>query len=75
MYITHIEVISVRIQLSDDDAKLLKQIGKHYPQLEDLLARIRAAELESMSAGTQEHFSTYKGRVQCLTELRQLIRS
>ncbi len=65
----------MRTTLTDDETKLCKQIGKQYPQFEDLLARIRAAELESMSAGTQEHFSTYKGRVQCLTELRQLIRS
>jgi hypothetical protein len=65
----------VRIQLSDDEAKLLKQIGRQYPNLSDLLDRVRAAELESMANGTQEHFSTYKGRVQCLTEIRQLIRS
>lgn len=65
----------MRIQLSADDAKLLKQIGKQYPQLVDLLGSVRAAELESMATSTQEHFSTYKGRVQCLTELRQLIRS
>lgn len=65
----------MRIQLSDDEAKLLKQIGRQYPNLSDLLDRVRAAELESMANGTQEHFSTYKGRVQCLTEIRQLIRS
>ncbi len=65
----------MRIQLSDDEANLLKQIGKHYPQLADVLDRVRTAELESMANGTQEHFSTYKGRVQCLTEIRQLIRS
>ena len=65
----------MRIQLSDDEAKLLKQIGRQYPNLSDLLDRVRAAELESMANGTQEHFSTYKGRVQCLTEIRQLVRS
>jgi hypothetical protein len=65
----------VRIQPTDDEAKLLKQIGRQYPNLSDVLDRLRDAELESMANGTQEHFSTYKGRVQCLTELRQLIRS
>lgn len=64
----------MRIQLSDDEAKLLKQIGRQFPGFPELLDRIRTAELESMSNGAQEHFSTYKGRVQCLTELRQLIR-
>ena len=65
----------MRIQPTDDEAKLLKQIGRQYPNLSDVLDRLRAAELESTANGTQEHFSTYKGRVQCLTELRQLIRS
>lgn len=65
----------MRFLVSDDDAKLLKQIGKQYPHFSDLLDRLRVAELESMSNGAQEHFSTYKGRVQCLTEFRQLIRS
>ena len=65
----------MRIQLSDDEANLLKQIGKHYPQLADVLDRVRDAELEAMANGAQEHFSTYKGRVQCLTEIRQLVRS
>jgi len=65
----------VRFQVSDDESKLLKQIGKQYPHFADLLDRLRLAELEAMSNGTQEHFSTYKGRVQCLTEFRQLVRS
>jgi len=65
----------VRLQLSDDETKLLKQIGKQYAAFPELLDRLRNAELEAMSIGTQEHFSTYKGRVQCLTELRQLVRS
>ena len=64
----------MRIQLSDDEAKLLKQIGRQYPNFVELLERLRSAELESMATGTQEHFSTYKGRVQCLTEIRQLVR-
>jgi len=65
----------VRFQVTDDESKLLKQIGKQYPHFADLLDRLRLAELESMAGGTQEHFSTYKGRVQCLTEFRQLVRS
>lgn len=65
----------MRLQVSDDEAKMLKQIGKQYPAFSELLDRLRSAELEAMSNGTQEHFSTYKGRVQCLTEFRQLVRS
>lgn len=65
----------MRLQVSDDEAKMLKQIGKQYPAFPELLDRLRSAELEAMSNGTQEHFSTYKGRVQCLTEFRQLVRS
>lgn len=65
----------MRLQFTDDEAKMLKQIGKQYPAFSEMFERLRNAELESMSNGTQEHFSTYKGRVQCLTEFRQLIRS
>ncbi len=61
----------MRITLSSDDAKLLKQVSRQFPELPALLSRLRQAELESMALCSPEHFSTYKGRVQCLTELRQ----
>jgi hypothetical protein len=54
---------------------LLKQVGKTYPQLDELLGELRLAELEQLVRSDKEHFDTYKGRVQVLTELRQLIRS
>jgi hypothetical protein len=54
---------------------LLKQIGKQYQELLPVLERARAAELEAMAGGSTEHFSTYKGRVQCLSELLKAIRS
>ncbi len=54
---------------------MCKQIGKQFSGFLDLLDRLRSAELEQMAQGTPEHFSTYKGRVQALTELRQVIRS
>jgi len=61
----------MRITLNPDEAKLLKQASRQFPELLDLLTRLRQAELESMALCSPEHFSTYKGRVQCLTELRQ----
>lgn len=65
----------MRFTFSDDEQKLCKQIGKQFPNFLDLLDRLRTAELEQMATGTQEHFSTYKGRVRALTELQQVIRS
>lgn len=65
----------MRFNFSDDDQKLCKQVGKHFPNFLELLDRLRDAELEQMANGTQEHFSTYKGRVRALTELQQVIRS
>lgn len=65
----------MRFTFSDDEQNLCKQVGKHFPGFLDLLERLRSAELEQMSQGTPEHFSTFKGRVQALTELRQVIRS
>jgi len=65
----------VRLKLSDDEAVMLKQIGKQYPRFLPMLESMRTAELELMATGTDEHFSTYKGRVQCLTEIRQIVRS
>jgi hypothetical protein len=65
----------MRLQLSDDEQAMCKQIGKQFSSFLDLLDRLRSAELEQMAQGTPEHFSTYKGRVQALTELRQVIRS
>jgi len=63
----------MRLTPSSDDAALLKQIGRQYPQVVDVLNRLRAAELEAMTLATADQFSTYKGRVQSLTEFRQLI--
>lgn len=65
----------MRINLSDDESKLCKQLGKHYPQFLELLERLRAAELEAMALGNDDHFRVFKGRTQILTELRQAIRS
>lgn len=56
-----------------DDAHLLRQLGRQHPALGELLTRVRAAEMERLSQTSVELFSTLKGRVQMLTELRQLI--
>ena len=64
----------MRITLSDDDSHLLVQVGKQFPQVVDLLDRLRGAEMEAMSIGADDHFRTYKGRVQILTEIRQAVR-
>ena len=65
----------MRITLSDDELKLCKQLGKHYPQFLELVDRLRSAELEAMALGNDDHFRVFKGRTQILTELRQAIRS
>lgn len=65
----------MRFLVTEDEQILLKQIGRQFPNFGELLARLRTAELEAMAQGTSEHFSTYKGRVQSLTELQQLLRS
>lgn len=65
----------MRLVLSEEDIKQLKQIGKQYPNLLEMLDRLRSAELENMALTTTDHFSTFKGRVQMLTELRQHFRS
>lgn len=59
--------------LSPADRQLLKQLGRQHPALGELLTRVRAAEMERLSQTSVELFSTLKGRVQMLTELRQLI--
>jgi hypothetical protein len=64
----------MRIELSTDESHLLEQVGKQFPQVVDLLDRLRGAELEKMTLGAEEHFRTYKGRVQILTEIRQAVR-
>ena len=65
----------MRFMVTEDEQTMLKQIGRQFPNFRELLARLRTAELESMAQGTSEHFCTYKGRVQSLTELQQLLRS
>jgi hypothetical protein len=65
----------MRLTFSDDDLKLCKQIGKQYPSFGELIDRLRAAELEAMALGNDDHFRVFKGRAQILTEIRQAIRS
>lgn len=65
----------MRLTFSDDDLKLCKQIGKQYPNFGELIDRLRAAELEAMALGNDDHFRVFKGRTQILTEIRQAIRS
>ena len=60
--------------LSEDDTHLLTQVGQQFPQVVHLLDKLRGAELERMAVGAPEHFSTHKGRVQILTEIRQAVR-
>jgi hypothetical protein len=59
--------------LSPADRQLLKQLGRQHDALRELLTRMRAAEVERLCQTSTELFSTLKGRVQMLTELRQLI--
>jgi Flp pilus assembly protein TadB len=65
----------MRFMVSEDEQVMLKQIGRQFPNFLDLIARLRTAELEAMALGSSEHFGTYRGRVQSLTELQQLLRS
>jgi hypothetical protein len=63
------------LTVSPDDIQLLKQLGRQHPRLLEMLTAARLAELEQMAKTSTEHFCTSKGRVQALTELRQLIQS
>ena len=60
--------------LAEDDIRLCLQVGKHNPQYVDLLTKLRAAELESLTRCSLDTFCTQKGRVQMLTEILQHLR-
>jgi len=64
----------MRITLNAEEAKMLKQIGSNYPEVLNLLVKLRSDELEEMSQSSDEFFRVYKGRTQILTELRQAFR-
>jgi hypothetical protein len=55
--------------LSQDDMKLLAQVGRHYPELGVLLTRVRADELEVLSVTSNDFFPVQKGRIGMLTDL------
>lgn len=55
--------------LTQDETKLLAQIGKHYPEFGSLLGRVRADELEILAATSNEFFPVQKGRIGMLTDL------
>jgi hypothetical protein len=61
------------VVLNDDEKQLCAQVARQFPRFGELLDKTRQAELEIMAKTTQELFCTHKGRVQMLTELRQLI--
>lgn len=61
--------------LTEDDAKLLAQVGRHYPQLVELLTRVRADELEFTVSTNIEFFPVQKGRIGMLTELLQQLKA
>lgn len=64
----------MQIMLNADEMHLLKQVGRQFPQMVELIERLRLAELERMAVSGDDHFRVYKGRTQILTELRQAIR-
>lgn len=63
----------MNIVLSADEKALCTQVARHYPHFVALLDRLRQAELEATALTVPDHFCTYKGRVQMLTQLRQHI--
>lgn len=63
------------LHIQPDDIQLLKQLGRQHPRLVELLTAARQGELETMAQTSAEHFCTFKGRVQVLTELRQHVQS
>ena len=63
------------LTMSADEKTLCQQVARQFPQFTDLLDKLRQADLEAMSLTTPDHFCTYKGRVQMLTQLRQQIRA
>jgi len=63
----------MNFSLSEPEKLLCKQVGRHFPQFVELVDRLRQQELETMALTTPEHFCTYKGRVQVLTQMKQHI--
>lgn len=61
--------------LTADDTKLLAQVGRQYPQLVDLLTRVRVGELEYTATTSVEFFPVQKGRIGMLTELMQQLKA
>lgn len=63
----------MNLSLTDSEKTLCKQVGRQFPHFAELVDRLRQQELETMAKTVPDHFCTYKGRVQVLTELRQHI--
>lgn len=59
------------MRLPDEDANLLRQVGRQNKDFIEVLERLRASEVEVTLKSPIERFLTQKGRVEMLTELLQ----
>lgn len=55
--------------VSQDDLKLLAQLGRQYPDFGLMLKRWRADEMEVLALTSNDFFPVQKGRIGMLTEL------
>ena len=55
--------------LTQDEQKLLAQIGKQYPDFGTLMQSLRASELELLAVTSNDFFPVQKGRIGMLTDL------
>lgn len=58
--------------LTEDDRQLFLQLGRQQPRVVETLTALRTSELERLALTNNDEFRTLKGRVQMLTEIRQL---
>lgn len=59
--------------MTPDELHLFKQVARQFPGLAQALTKARERELERLSQTSSDLFLLHKGRVQALTEIRQLL--
>lgn len=64
---------AIQQAMTPDEQHLFKQVGRQFPGIHQALTDARARELERMAQTSADQFLFYKGRVQALTEVQQLL--
>lgn len=62
------------MHLNPQQKQMMQNIARANPELTTLIAAWRQEELEQMALGNESLFGMFKGRVQMLTEMQQLLR-